>query len=656
MAKSNWIGVMRSLAIIGALSMLFSALPTGAGLAQTTPWIEGIIHFEDRTLCSYTNMFFNKEVYPLIEEVDANGNVIGPGYLNAANHIGRFEMPLALTNPPTRLRVTCESLVFEHLLTQVDISSGHVDITLPNHKPQASQFTTRLNGQEVQAVPGGSTVVVDVAVSDMDGDPLHFEWGASDGATTNTNTPQATWTLPSSRGLHFLYVLVSDGEGGYEEKQLALSTDGGIVPGPFRQFLPVMVRPFDPIQPTPPPARPSDHVPSGNQFLTFPALTHYDLQPADGLGGPQDNRVSACAYYRDLGVVGGCTVDGHPTGAQLTFSTWKQYWGFGSPLSNEVTAKYANLADLNLQRDMHSLSWVVPRPGGGTGTDVASYVCNSPNPAGDVTLSNTRLGNNLVACVAFEFSVTYNPQNGQPYNNGLPFTKFLTFGPTGDLLLSVNLDGRGEKFIPGACVACHGGSNYEGRYGVYGLPPNPDLKAKFIPYDLDNYRFSTLAGFQRQDQEASLRALNRFVLDTDPYTPTVELINGWYPTPNSNFNGGYVPPGWQGHADLYDAVVEPHCRMCHVAYDPAWVPFDTYANFVDVKYYIASRVCGAASIERYKYSMPNTKETFDRFWSSTGGTPGVDEPAKLLEFLIAEGAQDALGNPVATCALPDWLP
>jgi len=425
--------------------------------------------------------------------VDANGNVIGPGYLNAVNHLGWYSTPLAQTDPPSKLRVTCEALVLEHQLTQAEIDSGHVaDLSLPNQKPRASHMIARLNNQVVLAVPAGSTVTVDVIASDPDGDPLHYEWGASDGIATNINTPHATWTLPNSRGLHFLYVLISDGKGGYEEKQLALSTDGGALPDPgsFRQFLPMAMR-LTGTPPTPAPVKPSDHTPSGNHFLTFSALTHYDLASAEGLGGPQDNRQSACAYYRDLGAVQDCTPDGHPTGYQLTFPAWKQYWGFDSLGSNEVTAKYANLADLNLQRDMHTLSRPAPRPGGGIGTDVASYVCNSPNPADDVTLSNARLGNQLVACVSFEFSVTTNPQTGLPYNNGQPFTKFLTFGPTGDLLLSVNLDGRGEKFIPGACVACHGGSSYEGRYGISGSP-DPNLNAKFIPYDLDNYRFSTL--------------------------------------------------------------------------------------------------------------------------------------------------------------------
>ncbi len=116
--------------------------------------------------------------------------------------------------------------------------------SIPNQKPRASRIVAKLNNQVVLAVPPGATVNVTVIVSDPDGDALHYEWGASDGAATNTNTPQATWTLPNSRGLHFLYVLISDGKGGYEEKQLALSTDGGAVPDPnsARLYFPFVQR------------------------------------------------------------------------------------------------------------------------------------------------------------------------------------------------------------------------------------------------------------------------------------------------------------------------------------------------------------------------------------------------------------------------------
>ncbi len=91
------------------LSMLLGAVPIYVALAQTTSYVDGIVRLQDRTLCWYTNMFFNKEVFPLIEEVDAAGNVIGPVDPTAANHLGYYDIPLAQTNPPSRLRVTCES-------------------------------------------------------------------------------------------------------------------------------------------------------------------------------------------------------------------------------------------------------------------------------------------------------------------------------------------------------------------------------------------------------------------------------------------------------------------------------------------------------------------------------------------------------------------
>ena len=638
----SFIGIA-TLAILLGLNGRHAAAQTGNGLA-------GVIRLSDRSLCYYNNPFFGKRVFPLIEYTDIHNNSSS----SAASQLGLYEVPFT-TNIGDRIRVTCEGLVVEHTLDQADIDSERFDIVLANRRPLVAPLVARLGGQAVKGVPAGATVTISLAASDPDSDPLHYSWGATNGTATNINAPQATWTLPNSRGLHFLYVLVSDGRGGYVEQQLALSTDGGVVPL-FSTFIPlsrVAGQPAALAQPLLSTIAPSDHTPASDHFLMFSALQRYDLAPFAGLGGPLDNRASACAYYRDIGAVGGCTPEGVPTGAQLTFAQWKQSWGFGSSAS-EAAAIYANLADLNLQRDMHMLSATRPRPGGGNGTDVASYVCNAPNPAADTTLSNARLGNNLVACVAFEYSAGADPVTHAPYNGGQPFTKFLTFGPDGHLLLSVNLDGRGEKFVPGACVACHGGSQYAGKYGIDGTP-TPALNAQFLPYDLDNYRFSTLVGFRRQEQEAQLRALNLLVLATNPNTATVELINGWYPTPTSTHQGDFVPAGWQAHADLYNAVIKPDCRMCHVALDPS-ITFSAYSDFASYNYYIASRVCGAESIQRYKYAMPNARQTFDRFWNSVGSPPGVNAPAALLQFLLAENTLDALGNPVTSCALPGWLP
>ena len=164
-----------------------------------------------------------------------------------------------------------------------------------------------------------------------------------------------------------------------------------------------------------------------------------------------DTRLSACLYYRALGAVEDCDAQGNPSGS-ISFADWKTKNGFG--LGADVAANFINQSDLNLVRRM-----VATRSASG---NIAFFVCNTPGPDGksqteiDRVIEKGMDDKNKVACVAME----YTPVTGA--NGGQPFTKFFTFGPDGTLLLSINLDGRGEKYMPGACVACHGGSSTTG--------------------------------------------------------------------------------------------------------------------------------------------------------------------------------------------------
>ena len=145
-----------------------------------------------------------------------------------------------------------------------------------------------------------------------------------------------------------------------------------------------------------------------------------------------------------------------------------------------------------------------------------------------------------------------------------------------------------------------------------------------------------------------------------PFSSTVQLINGWYPTPDSTFVDSFVPAGWQGHEALYLDVVKPSCRMCHLTFDTSssgsGLDFGTYAGFVGWKDLIANYVCGEdlttfPSLQFLAYRMPNAKQTFDRFWTGIPGTAAVDQPAKVLQFLQAEHTAG-----VTRCDLPSRLP
>jgi len=82
------------------------------------------------------------------------------------------------------------------------------------------------------------TAQVSVTVTDPGfvGGTVSYQWKSSDGSIANLNAPTTTWTLPNGPGLHFAYVLVSNGHGGYTERRIAVNTDdfgfAAVVPAP----------------------------------------------------------------------------------------------------------------------------------------------------------------------------------------------------------------------------------------------------------------------------------------------------------------------------------------------------------------------------------------------------------------------------------------
>src|SRR5258707_15765692 len=71
----------------------------------------------------------------------------------------------------------------------------------------------------------GPTVQVSVQAIDTSGGTVHYRWKSTDGNLVSADAPSVNWTLPAGPGLHFAYVLVSNGLGGYTEKRIAVNTD-----------------------------------------------------------------------------------------------------------------------------------------------------------------------------------------------------------------------------------------------------------------------------------------------------------------------------------------------------------------------------------------------------------------------------------------------
>lgn len=371
-----------------------------------------------------------------------------------------------------------------------------------------------------------------------------------------------------------------------------------------------------------PPTLPSGAIPETDKFLAYKGL---------------DSRIGACLYYKAVGAVQDCDRAGGLVGA-VRFEDWMRtvlIGPFALPSSTEYAATYVNKADLNLTRNHHSISY---------GPDhTAAYVCNHLGPSSldpdqaeiDRVIDDAVNGRNLVACVAMDYL------SAPGVNGGRPFVRFLIFGPSGELLPSVNLDGRREKFVPGTCVVCHGGDHYAARYPEAGLGP-ADIGAHFLPYDVDNFLFSSAPGLREVDQEAQIHGLNLNVLAAAPTVAAQELIAGWYA--GGTFDGKYLPASWQGRGALaeefYHKVIATSCRGCHVNMAEGF-NWDHYENVDDTKYrstdldafFAAIGDCDPANPIFRMHSMPNSAVTFDRFWKTAGTAD--DLPALFDDFLAS---------------------
>ena len=102
------------------------------------------------------------------------------------------------------------------------------------------------------SISTGLKVRVNVTTDPSDPNPLAYQWRSTDGQIQDRNAPSTEWVLPAGPGIHFAYVLVSNGQGGYTERRIAVNTDN---------FADRQLIPRAPMELTPPSAEPQIGVP-----------------------------------------------------------------------------------------------------------------------------------------------------------------------------------------------------------------------------------------------------------------------------------------------------------------------------------------------------------------------------------------------------------
>jgi len=315
---------------------------------------------------------------------------------------------------------------------------------------------------------------------------------------------------------------------------------------------------------------------------------------------PYETAETARAYYAAI----------DPAGTKTTLNAWLTANCFDPTQSGygaDAHATYTNNYDLGFGRDMY---FTTCKAGSSHVGDMASVVINYAS----LEAAASKL--NPVIAVAMEYSAAAGAAVGSRR-----FPKFYVFAPDdrdGNLyrISSADFDHRGEKYLPGACIMCHGGSVPQPATAnfVHGSPTDyptivdptnsanqlglGDVDATFLPWDLDSFLYTSApstanvdtsflglsvppSGYTRSTQEPNLKKLNQLAYCT--YQPELEkagtatvdrfnalraLVGRWYggspgadkityPTDSSCAGGGAPTPALLPNATYDDADSTP---------------------------------------------------------------------------------------------------
>ena len=390
-----------------------------------------------------------------------------------------------------------------------------------------------------------------------------------------------------------------------------------------------------------------------NAFLLFP---NPQLQPDGSL---QTNTPGyAQAYYAAI----------DPDNTKDTVAKWKAANGFDTGTGTQLTAVFGDSRDLGFGR------WMTARqnPDGTVAFFVENYLVKTGASYGfspiNLEAAIVRDPKSLVYLAGVEFSP--GPAGGSS------FAKFFSFDVvTGQRETMVDIDGRGDKAMPGPCITCHGGradaltppdASGKPRFNLLQNAVSKtrgDTQGQLPPFEVNTFQFSTTPGYTRAEQEAALKMMNRWVLCSYPLpAPStfpedacrrkassgewqgtvgalVKAAYGGDGLPNPTYADAGVPAPWTaaGQTALYTAVIAPACRQCHIMRGTGMqsdIDFTTYEKFQPY----ADRTF-ATVVNRG--NMPLAKLVYDTFHASSG-------EQTLANFLGGQGfaASDASGHPL----------
>ena len=431
---------------------------------------------------------------------------------------------------------------------------------------------------------------------------------------------------------------------------------------------------------------------SGPLNLTADALLQA-VNPAKA--SPAETLSGARAYYaaNDPAWAGAPKTDLNTWLDANCFDSTQGDFGTGAAGANGAHAVYTNNYDLGFGRDMYFIKCAANHQDAhGNITayagDMAAVVINYGS------LEQAALKQAPILAVAMEYQGAGHSNCHAGSNPCL--VKFYAFAPddrTGlyQRVSSANFDRRGEKYIPGACLSCHGGAITDATFQTAG---SENVDATFMPWDVGALLFSdtdpaflgnliSKTSYTSAVQEPNLLNLNALVWQTyqtpelvlpaggactgascvNRLAAPIALLTKWYqwcntansqdprncPTarpyddsgppssgdwPTATPTGASTTPTGAPN-DLYHAVYAHHCRSCHTQNNVVNKQFNTFKTFEG---YFEGKVGPAANgIPNLVFNfarMPLARLTQDRFWVDFYGSQSAAQ--RLAQYINSD--------------------
>lgn len=163
----------------------------------------------------------------------------------------------------------------------------------------------------------------------------------------------------------------------------------------------------------------------------------------------------------------------------------------------------------------------------------------------------------------------------------------------------------GLRYLPHACLSCHGGTYNPSTGAVVG--------ASLLP--LDQRDFETITGWDPE----RVRELNAIIFASNSAPAVRDYINDMYRgqqlVPGAAVHDD-VPPGWTEQPGLYRQIYRPYCASCHLTQEGP-LGIRSWNDLYRERARVQRSVCQG--------TMPHAEVPFWRFWTEGGAAslPGV---------------------------------